>query len=163
GGSGYASFVLGLMASFSNTPVSVPAYYRWHYYAGYIQDDFKIRRNLTLNLGVRYEFETPRYEKYDNQGTFVPNISGTLNGIPVAPLTSAFTSLQGARGPIFSLQGITVPYIDQSNAVPYIQQWGFTLQFMLSQKTLLQTGYNGMVGTHLVSGGGALLNYPNMN
>jgi len=87
GGATLASFDLGLISSFSDTPVNVPAYYRWHYYAGYFQDDVKVRSNLTFNLGLRYNVETPRMEKYNNQGTFLPNITGTLNGMPA---TGAF-------------------------------------------------------------------------
>ncbi len=83
GGNALASMDLGLIQSYSATPVEVPAYYRWHYYAGFAQDDFKIRPNLTLNIGLRYEVETPQMEKYNKQGTFVPNISGTLNGTAV--------------------------------------------------------------------------------
>jgi len=87
GGNALASLDLGLISGFSNTPVEVPAYYRWHYYAGYIQDDYKIRPNLTLNLGLRYDVETPRIEKYNEQGTFIPSLTGTLNGLPA---TGAF-------------------------------------------------------------------------
>jgi hypothetical protein len=65
----------------------VPNYYRWHYYAGFLQDDVRLRPNLTLNLGVRYEVETPRIDKYNYQGTFIPDLTGTLNGKPV---TGAF-------------------------------------------------------------------------
>jgi hypothetical protein len=87
GGSSLASFILGLVYSYSATTVPLPYYYRWHYYAGYAQDDWKVRHNVTLNLGVRYNVETPRTEKYDHQGTFVPSFTGTLNGLPA---TGAF-------------------------------------------------------------------------
>jgi hypothetical protein len=76
-----ASFVLGLISTYAFQPAIVPAHYRWQYYAGYIQDDYRIRSNLTLNIGVRYEIETPRKEINDLQGTFIPSNSGYLNGM----------------------------------------------------------------------------------
>ena len=249
GGSTLATFDLGLITFFSNTPTLVPAYYRWHYYAGYFQDDWRVNPRLTLNVGLRYEYESPRIEKFNNQGTFIPSLAGTLNGIPargafcfsgacglpktlwpsnykgfeprigiawtplsrmtvratynlmrsplsgygntpvpdfnvpsfaiggqngglnpnwvvdyisnpVGPLTSALAALQGSKGPFFTVQGITVPYVNQSNAVPYVQQWSLTLQFQFSQSNLFQAGYNGLKGTHLVGGFAPPLNYP---
>ncbi|MFB3826888.1 MAG: TonB-dependent receptor domain-containing protein [Bryobacteraceae bacterium] len=35
------------------------------YYAGYFQDDWRVSGRLTLNLGVRYEYETPRTERFN--------------------------------------------------------------------------------------------------
>jgi hypothetical protein len=81
GGDGFASLMLGLISSYTNTPQLVPAYYRWHYYAGFFQDAVKVRPNVTLNLGIRYEIETPRMEKYNRQGTFIPTLTGSLNGM----------------------------------------------------------------------------------
>jgi len=45
-----------------------PYYYRWNNVGSYVQHDWKLRRNLTLNAGVRWQFQPPRYEKYNRQG-----------------------------------------------------------------------------------------------
>lgn len=83
GGAPLASFILGTINSFSNSPQLVNAYYRWHYYAVYFQDDWRITPRVTLNLGLRYNIETPRSEKYDNQA-FIRFVPGTLNGVPTS-------------------------------------------------------------------------------
>jgi hypothetical protein len=35
------------------------------YYGFFVQDDWRLTPRLTLNLGLRYEYETPRTERYD--------------------------------------------------------------------------------------------------
>jgi hypothetical protein len=57
-----ASFLLGLP---DNESLSVYSHFsRWvqNYYAAYVQDDFKMRHNLTINLGLRWDIDTPRHE-----------------------------------------------------------------------------------------------------
>jgi len=61
-GDPFASFLLGVPNQESLSINSVQPRWASNYYAGYVQDDFKLRTNLTLNLGFRYSVDTPRHE-----------------------------------------------------------------------------------------------------
>ena len=64
-GTSMASLLLGIPAS---GDISGPTPYalRSYFFAGFVQDDWKITSNLTLNFGIRYELETPWTERYDH-------------------------------------------------------------------------------------------------
>lgn len=63
-GNGFASMLLG-WGNGSNFHVDPKAFSRAGYWGFFIQDDWKVTRKLTLNIGLRYEFENPRVEVFD--------------------------------------------------------------------------------------------------
>jgi len=68
----------------------------------------------------------------------------------VAPLSSAYTALNGNRGPIYASSGISPVYVAPSSSVPYNQTWSLTVQYEPASKTLVQVTYQGLKGTHLI-------------
>jgi trimeric autotransporter adhesin len=67
GGDAFASFLLGFPAT-GSIVYATPAHYLVDYYAGYAQDEFRASSRLTLNYGVRYEYE-PGVREADNAFT----------------------------------------------------------------------------------------------
>ena len=66
-GNEFASFLLGYPSAVSGGYVdrNIDPAYRSKYYALFVQDDLKINPRLTLNLGLRWDYESPRFERYD--------------------------------------------------------------------------------------------------
>lgn len=63
-GNSIASLLLGT-ASSGSVQINPLAFYSQHYYAPFVQDDWKILPNLTLNLGFRYDLNGAIVERHD--------------------------------------------------------------------------------------------------
>jgi len=89
-GDPFASFLLGLPQQGQVSITSVNPRLNSNYYAVYVQDDVKVRRDLTLNLGLRWDVDTPRSEAHGAESSLdlsVPNpgADGALGALVYPP------------------------------------------------------------------------------
>jgi len=68
-GSAFASFLLGAVDSSSLVDVNIFPQYTWDYVAPWVQDDWKIGDRLTVNLGLRWDFNSPVREAQNRLNT----------------------------------------------------------------------------------------------
>ncbi|MDQ2950179.1 MAG: hypothetical protein M3Y27_30285, partial [Acidobacteriota bacterium] len=95
-GIGLASLLLGFPTTFDARQTQVLDRSNW-YLAGFAQDDWTLRGDLTLNIGVRWETDTPIVDKNNRMNSFdlhaINPVSGTpgvvkfagMNGFPSKP------------------------------------------------------------------------------
>jgi hypothetical protein len=77
-GDGFASMLLGYPSS-GYVPYNILPAYGDHYYAWFVQDDWRISSRLSLNLGLRWSYESGMSERYNRQNRgFDPNASNTF-------------------------------------------------------------------------------------
>ena len=89
-GNGMATFLLGYgSGSMVNQPASA---FRSSYVGLYAQDDIKVTRNLTAFLGLRWDVDNPRTERYNRQSLLNLALPSPINGkIPGYNLTGQMT------------------------------------------------------------------------
>ena len=92
-GDSYASFLLGMPSNFGGDRTLggqqffplFPFYQNW-YSAFYFQDDWKVSRRLTLNLGLRYDINAPATEKYNRINRGFDTAGASPLQVPGLPL-----------------------------------------------------------------------------
>lgn len=75
GGNTLASYLLGVPLSVDFRPALFNYQYQWESFAAFVQNDWKIKPNFTLNLGLRYAPQLPRTEKNNLQGVLRPDLA----------------------------------------------------------------------------------------
>ncbi len=88
-GNQFANFLLGQVSVATFTQAQARWEPRWWSHALYIQDDYKPVRNLTINVGVRWSYESPFRTADGKQSQFDPDATDPLTGRKGAIVHSA--------------------------------------------------------------------------
>ncbi|MGH9444401.1 MAG: carboxypeptidase-like regulatory domain-containing protein [Terriglobia bacterium] len=78
-GEGFASFLLGTGSGGSGVSLTASAAFEKNFEGWYVQDDWKVKRNLTLNLGLRYDFQTAVTDRFNRLSWFNPAATNPIS------------------------------------------------------------------------------------
>ena len=101
-----------------------------NYYAGFVQDDWRVRPRLTVNLGLRWDYESPFTERYNR---LVADFCTTC----ASPLQSSVPSLALNGGLTFVTSGSRHPYPSDFNKL----QPRFGIAYQAAPNVVLRGGY----------------------
>jgi hypothetical protein len=143
-GSAWATFLLGAI---DNTLVSnyvSPRYTKQDQYGLFFQDDFKLNRRITLNLGLRWEYETAPSEREGRMSRFL-DLSNPIpefqSNTPVMPPQVA--TIQGAVKPTYN--GAWVYTDDKTPGLYFAPKANFLprvgIAIRANDRTALRIGY----------------------
>ncbi len=132
----FADFLLGLPQSSSIRFGSSSTYFRGNVYSLFGQDDWRVRPNLSLNLGLRYEYYTPLTEKY-----------GHIANLDLAPgFTGAAVVTPGQAGPYGGTFPASLVKPDKNNLAPRVSlAWKPTAKSHTTVRLGYGIYYNGSV------------------
>jgi hypothetical protein len=126
-GNAFGSFLMGASSSGTTGFAQYPALSK-HYFSGYLQDDWKATRSLTLNLGMRYDIQLAPTERHNRMAYFMPN--------QVNPISSF-----AGGGPYYGQLVFNTPgnrYFYQNSYTNFSPRFGFS--YMATKKLVARGG-----------------------
>jgi outer membrane receptor protein involved in Fe transport len=88
-----ADFVLGIPSQYFQYP-HAPSNIRSKSYYGYLQDEWRVTKRLSLDLGVRYEYSSPKEDTKGRSFSLIPGLQSTV--FTGAPTGMVFPGDRGA-------------------------------------------------------------------
>ena len=115
--------------------------------AVYVQDDWKVTPNLTLNLGLRYEYFQPYYDRHGNQAVFLltgPRVASGGTGEYLIPSKNRNVPLASKFTQLLAKDNISLGYSDNNSLVNaqnlnFAPRFGFA--YSMNEKTVIRGGY----------------------
>ncbi len=133
-----------------------------NYFGAYVQDDWKVTRKLTLNLGVRYDYYSFPHDRLGQLANFAPGLNRVGGTYLVTPqiqplLPASFTSALSAEGIAVQQGGQQLGNAQRLNFAPRI---GFA--FQATKQLVVRGGYGIFYGGIEEIGGSPLIteNFP---
>jgi hypothetical protein len=146
-GNAFATFLLGALEGSSQSQFVSPLDLRANFYGAYFQDDIRLTRSITLNLGLRYEVETgirdteDRVSRYLDLSSPIPEMQAQPPVIPPS-VTSIQTEPYKFNGAwVFTDSGNRNAYTTPRDR--FMPRAGIAVR--LNDKTALRVGYSRFV------------------
>lgn len=138
-----ADMLLGLLHQTTRTVGINRNYARATNYGAFFNDDLKLTRNLTLNLGLRYELNMPMYDRYGRWANFVPELGKiVIADDRTVPNLQDLIEYAGMQGRVSLARELNYPkslvYPDYTNFAP---RFGLAWRPFGSQRMAVRTGY----------------------
>ncbi|MCZ2156128.1 MAG: TonB-dependent receptor [Bryobacterales bacterium] len=122
-GLAYANFLLGYPSSTTLGIARPAAYVRSNTYGFYWQDEIRVHSKMTLNVGLRYDYQTPWSEKFMRIFTFDPSTGNMVvagSSMPTDLVPAVAETLPIVTASQAGLPQKTLMYGDKNNWSPRI-------------------------------------------
>jgi len=139
----FANFLLGNVATFTQSSEDVTPDMRAQQFEAYVQDDWKVRPNLTINVGLRYSLFLQPTDAKKELTTFNPALYNPANAPTITAAGLLTTNAQLYLNGI-EINGMNSPYgnkISNQAKLNYAPRFGFAWDPYGSGKTSIRGGY----------------------
>jgi hypothetical protein len=125
----------------TGSPTGVKKYIRSNINALFVQDDFKVKPNLTVNLGLRWEYFGPIHEKFGNLGVVqLGTGSSTLTGLTVKTGVNAYNASHNNWGPQLGFAWSPSGVLSHQFNNKFVLRGGFGIGYTRPQEAITLNG-----------------------